>query len=173
MKTKQTKEEVKTAMVELAKELEGKSQAVVKARLLKLSKQEMNVWDELVLVARTTEALSKETVKAVKDSQKRSEYRKEIALRDKALQKELALKLKEELGCKTVLDCNMAGKAVKAVTGTTRNQSGMLKRACGFKPVKNDQTGTVTWEKMTAGEKKEYAKPVEQDWKHKLQAFGF
>lgn len=170
---KTTKEQVKAAMVELGKELEGKSQAVVKARLLKLSKQEMNVWNELVLIARTTEALSKETIKDIKNSQKRSDYRKEIALRDKVLQKELALRIKDEMGCKTVLDCNNVAKAVKAVTGTKRNQAGMLKRACGFKPVKNDQTGTVTWEKMTAGEKKDYAKPVEQDWKHKLQAFGF
>lgn len=181
MKTNKEKKQTKAEAIESMKKklpslhkLTGKA---LKTEVAKLSEKEKDVWAELEDVSKVKSALSKETTKLIADSQKRMEYRKQIAKRDKQLQFTLAETLVKELNLsgKSVAVINATAKALKGATGTTRNQSGMLKRECGYKPVKDAVTGSVTWQRMTSADKASFveAKKEKVDWSLKLASYGF
>lgn len=181
MKTKKEKKQTKAEAVEALKaklpSLKGLTGKALKTELSKLTEKERELYQEAADTLAVKASISKDTLKLVEASQKRMTYRKEIAKRDKELQFSLAETLVKELKLsgKSVAEINKQAKLLKLATGTTRNQGGALKRECGFKPVKDAVTGSITWERMTSADKASFveAKKDKADWKHKLAALGF
>ena len=181
MKTKKEKKQTKAEAGESLKQklpslhkLTGKA---LKTAIAKLTEKERELYQEATDTLAVKNVLSKDTVKLLADSQKRMVYRKEIAKRDKQLQFTLAETLVKELKLagKSVADINKQAKLLKLATGTTRNQSSALKRECGYKPVKDAVSGSVTWERMTSSDKASFveAKKEKVDWSLKLASYGF
>lgn len=181
MKTKKEKKQTKAEAVEALKaklpSLKGLTGKALKTELSKLTEKERELYQEAADTLAVKDILSKDTLKLVEASQKRMEYRKEIAKRDKELQFSLAETLVKELKLsgKSVAEINKQAKLLKLATGTTRNQGGALKRECGYKPVKDAVTGSITWQRMTSADKASFveSKKEKVDWKHKLSAYGF
>ena len=181
MKTKKEKKQTKAEAVEALKaklpslhKLTGKA---LKAAIAKLTEKERELYQEAADTLAVKDVLSKDTLKLVEASQKRMTYRKEIAKRDKELQFSLAETLVKELKLsgKSVAEINKQAKLLKLATGTTRNQGGALKRECGYKPVKDAVTGSITWQRMTSADKASFveSKKEKVDWSLKVASYGF